>query len=62
MGCGGNDKLILKNKAGLGGRAKDNLLYLIIFLGISSALKINALLYSVVYSFFADNLQDVLNE
>ena len=62
MGCGGNDKLILKNKAGLGGRAKDSLLYLIVFLGISSALKINALLYSVVYSFFADNLQDVLNE
>lgn len=56
------DNLILKNKAGEGDRAKDNLLYLTVFLGISPALKINALLYSVVYPFFADNLQDVMNE
>ena len=56
------DNLILKNKVGVGDRAKDNLLYLTVFLGISPALKINALLYSVVYPFFADNLQDVMNE
>ena len=40
----------------------DKNVYMTIFLGISPALKINALLYSVVYPFFADNLQDVMNE